>query len=238
MSYSIEHGKRVLTITDPEHKRFGRYVDSGELLLFLMSSASNNVSPRRYDWRVFASDDFSDWGGEIQMPTRVWELGAAADGGGIQPYNKCVSGLSYLKAWKLAAAKRAPMIGPDDSVLWAPDVAMNVGYAYDDASRKHWDERAAEFNAKGAAEFGKHDAEQLHAAFKRLFPDPIERGYNPTFLRTAAAVRDAVYLWINRSAIPFGFELRADEMRKPPQLTASNAHLCWRKGQPACAAGA
>ena len=100
MSYTIERGSRVLSLktADP---RFSPGIYE-ETLIFLHATADNNVHPRTYDWNVLATGQFSGWGGEIQVPSKIWELGEAADGGSIQPYGKFVSGLSYVKSWKQA----------------------------------------------------------------------------------------------------------------------------------------
>jgi hypothetical protein len=200
MSYTIERGKRVLALKT-EDKRFDPC--HGELILFVHASACNNVSPRTYDWNAIAHDHASEWGGNVIVPSTIWQCGADADGGSIKPWGKDVSGLAYVKAWKQAVKERRSIDG------WMPKASIWVGdnyFANDEA-----DARADDVNAKGAALFGgKYPAlygQPLFEAFKRLFPGTLKPGLETAYVHTREELLDAVYLFIHRKKLPVSFYL-------------------------------
>ena len=125
MSYSIEKGKRVLTFKTDD-ARFNCNV-FGEILLFVVACSDNNVYPRTYDWNVVATDHFSDWGKEIQLPARIWEAACGADGGSVKPYDRNISGIGYIKTWKQAVKERLPVFTPEGKTLWHPTVSIWAG---------------------------------------------------------------------------------------------------------------
>jgi hypothetical protein len=101
--------------------------------------------------------DYSMWNGEIMLPANIWQMGGYADGGDIKPWNKDISGTNYIEQWKKAVRDRKPITG------WTPQVFIWFGEKF----------TGQEINAQGAALFGKYEREELFAAFKRFFPDPL-----------------------------------------------------------------
>lgn len=215
MSYEIEKGKRVLVLNLEKTDYAGDYFKNsyGEWAVYLWAHDSNNVSPRRFEWRVVAVDQLTKWAGEIQLPTRIWEMGHAADGGTIQPYQRVCSGLNYVKAWKTAAKNRYPIFGEDGGMKWLPTIQLYTGGG----------SRAEEINTRGAAVFAEkrgYDADQLYAATKRLFPDPLRREYQSTVASDANRLADALYLYHNREELPFSISIESEPetyfLKNPP----------------------
>ena len=180
MSYEIERGKRVLSLKTADK----RLADRGEILLFAHACASNNVSPRTYDWSVCAIDTFRVWSGNIMLPLSIWNAGYAADGGSIKPWGKGVSGLTYVKAWKDAVVKRRPVDG------WKPLVSLYLSQEQVDQLNR------CETAGPGifAAYMNDDEAPIRHAAFKRLFSGVLHRGSVETYADTPEALLDAIYL--------------------------------------------
>ena len=203
MSYEIERGKRVLEIPNGLDPRFKGY--DGGTHLYLMSHDSNNVSPRRFDWRLIAVQSRSVWNGEIMLPHRIWEMGYDADGGSIKPWNKEVTGLNYVKAWKTTAAKPLVMF-EGDKLLWDQArvsiwTGMNVNDGFLDRLK-----------VEGIAMFKEcHNRKEIYEAYKRLFPEDLDRTWEGCILDTPAQMFDALYLWRNRENLPFSYGIKADE---------------------------
>lgn len=206
MSYTIERGKRVLELVTDD-QRFNPC--HGNTLVFAMAASCNNVSPRHYDWNVFATGHHRDWEGNILVPDEVWDLGRAADGGCIKPYGKDVSGLGYVKAWKAAVSKRISIVG------WTPRVSIWVGGGFGDESKV----QAQAINEQGAVLFGGDTkylkdtySVPLYEAFKRLFTRPLRgTGSEQEYVNTHEQLLDAVFLYQHRKQLPFSFYLTDSE---------------------------
>ncbi len=205
MGYSIERGKRVVSIPTDD-KRFSSYL--GDFCLYLTAAASNNVHPRTYAWEAIASANHSVWAGEVQLPSRIWSMASAADGGSIKPWGKDTSGVSYVKAWKRAAAERRPAIGADGGLLWAPAVYTYI--SRDAALAKVSREGPAAFCIGEEGDHWNRVRAELFAAAGRVgllenvdLPG-IDYSRRPT---DVATLLDAVHLWVNREYLPFGLYL-------------------------------
>src|ERR1051326_3460731 len=201
MSYTIERGKRVLTFKT-EDERFSCNI-SGEILLFVVACSDNNVYPRTYDWNFVGHGLFSDWANEIQLPAKLWEAAYSADGGGIKPYDRDISGIGYIKTWKQAVKQRFPAIAPDGRLLWHPTVSLWAGVC-DDTHKPN------EINSKGAALFSpkySHLRQKLYDSFKRLFPKPLDRSNTIRAVYSLESFHDAVFLYIHRRELPFNLYL-------------------------------
>ena len=203
MSYYIEKHKRVVTF--PFQPQPGMGYHASEVMIFLTAGSCNNVSPRTYDWDVCAIREFSEWSGEIQLPSAIWQSAHDADGGGIKPGGRDCSGTAYIRQWKQAVTERYPCVR-DGTLLWHPRVSA---WHWKDSSGdlKH---EPAEINEQGADLFSpkyKHLRAPLHAAFKRLFEKPLSGSNTSTHLYSLEAMNDAVFLWMNREHLPTSFHL-------------------------------
>jgi len=195
MSYSIERGKRVLTFKTDD-QRFNCNV-FGENLLFVVACSDNNVYPRTYDWNVVATDHFSEWAKEIQLPVRIWEAACGTDGGSIKPYDRNISGIGYIKTWKQAVKERFPVLTPEGKPLWHPTVSIWAGID---------DKQQEAINRQGVELFSprwKHLRQPLYDAFKRLFPGPLRVSNTTCRVYDAGRFLDAVFLFQNREDLPF-----------------------------------
>lgn len=219
MSYSIEKTKRVLVIPNNLAKAAG-YGDSDlySTLLFVHATACNNVFPRTYDWGAVGCIGYSRWQGEIMLPEEIWECGRHADGGNIKCYGRSdVTGTTYVKQWKKAAACARSIITEDGRALWFPKLSI---------CQKNWHRSAKPIDATldgfvaayakaddlDVAELSSYCIERvalLYGSFKRLFPD----GVGPTGTReqlrcgSLTDLLDAVRLYRNRKMLPFGMWL-------------------------------
>lgn len=200
MSYSIEHGKRVL-ILKTDDRRFDQYGGRGTAF-YVHATADNNVTPRRYDWSAVAHDDHREWAGEVQMPALIWEMGAAADGGSIKPWGKDVSGIGYLQGWKKAAKAAQPIDG------WRPTVSIWLAYGGQEGQ-----DLADRLNRAGPEAFSSYDhlRQPVYDALKRLFPRPFEGGNTRKRVETEAELLDALFLFKRRHDLPFSLYLVDDE---------------------------
>jgi len=198
MSYTIERGKRVLELTTDD-KRFQPFL--GTTLVYVMAASSNNVSPRHYDWEACAIAHHSEWGKEIQVPQKIWQMGYWADGGSIKPWDRQVTGLNYVKAWKQAVKERRPIDG------WTPRVSIWVN-----------PDHAKAINDTGKEAFAhesvaKDTQAELYDAFKRLFPEPFVISDKRWAANLWACVTnheqllDAVFLYDRKEYLPFGLHL-------------------------------
>ncbi len=197
MSYTIERGKRVLSLKTDD-KRFSPTM--GDALFFVASSSCNNVSPRHYDWSVLATGHHRDWQGNVLVPSAIWRAGEAADGGEIKPWGKETSGLSYVKAWKDAVKHATPVDG------WTPRVS--VWFNDHDPATVH---ASAELFGGKYARFDKSYGEAMYAAFKRLFPTATRSGNQSEYADTPEKLLDALYLFMHRAELPFSIYLTDTE---------------------------
>jgi hypothetical protein len=205
VSYDIERAKRVLSVRDPM-KRLGY---SGEVLLFAISRACNNVSPRTYDWSVVATDTRHSWNDEIMLPRVLWEYAYIADGGGIKPDNRNVSGTAYIRQWKKAAENPTPVLDEAGELLWRPRVTVWAG-GYGEEGHV----AAKVLNDGGPEAFGaaQYQRQERYDAFKRLFPD-VSPCSNSRRVSTLDELYDAVFLFQRRDELPkdCSFHLGDDE---------------------------
>lgn len=196
MSYDIEHGKRVLVIPENADERFNCW----DHWVFAACTACNNVTPRTFTWHVVAVGAGSHWNGEAMLPGRIWEMGASADGGSIKPWDKDVTGLSYLKSWKNAVKEAKPILDGENP-LWKPKVTLYTNY------------RELKVNeiATTPEMFKGYNKAKIHEAFMRLFPKPISHTWEEAYVATKADLLDAIYLWQNRENLPYSLYLESDE---------------------------
>jgi hypothetical protein len=198
MSYTIEKAKRVVVINAKDDSRFSPF---NQLLVFAAASADNNVYPREYDWHVVAVDHFSDWGGEIQLPCRLWECAHAADGGGIKPHGRETTGIAYIKAWKQAVKDRYPALDAKGNACWHPTYTLwgAIPETPEDLQRIN--------DPDAFSPRYKHLREPLYRAFCNLFPNRIESNHAYGIAYRTSDLFDALFLYQNREHMPFNFYL-------------------------------
>lgn len=202
MSYEIEHGKRVLSLKTQDKRLRGVY---DETLVYVVAWASNNVHPRHFDWHVIAIDSFSQWNGEFMLPTKIWELGEAADGGSIKPWDKNVTGIGYVRSWKRAVAERTPIDG------WTPHVTAYV-HGYGEVAKQS----LQKIRDGGVGCFGDGNTcddwrWEAFDAYRRLFPSGLKHDSTTVDVSTEAQLLDAMYLYKSKSLLPFAFYIEDRE---------------------------
>lgn len=138
MSYTIVRKRRVIILDATGHEAFRVFP---HIAIFMQQSSCNNVSPRTYEWTAIGRTCDSDkapnsWGGEIELPQRIWDAACAADMGSVKPYDRDISGVEYIRSWKKAA--QTPLRVDLANLRWFPELSI---YAFDkcDATRFHDD---------------------------------------------------------------------------------------------------
>lgn len=200
MSYDIERGKRVLTIPKDSDKRFNCWDHN----VYLWCSACSNVHPQRFAWSVVAVGSSSEWGGEIMLPLKMWEMAHYADGGGIKPNNRDVSGVAYIKAWKEAAKQAKSVFDADGQPLWRPQVNLFLGL-------NNYPEIDAMADQGIEAFKPAYNRAEIFETFKRLFPEKLRGSWESSYVVTRENLLDAVFLWQHREYLPFACSLENSE---------------------------
>lgn len=207
MSYGIVKGRRVVVIPDPDNRLGAHY--QAERLLFVWQAASNNVSPRTFDWNPIAFDYFSDWGGEVQLPSKLWQMGSEVDGGMLQPHNRAGKGVAWIATWKRAVRDRRPAVDAAGELLWRPRICPYFGTKEKAAALNQFGVGA--FDTKGHESWAERD-EKLYAAFLRLWPEPVTGEYfdDKRRVETPADLVDACLLYQWSERLPFGLTFADD----------------------------
>ena len=206
MSHLIEQGKRCVALFTDDPRLDGLPGRRGTVLAYLHAVASNNVRPRRFDWRLLAVERFGHWNGQVMLPETIWRLGHEADGGLVQPRGRPVSGLGYVREWKRAAER--PLPAAHASARLGLEVRLWLGSGDVGRERRAEHERLLHARPEFCVDFAARDAggrePELHAAYQRLFGEgAVDRGDEIAATTSTGRDRlaDALFLFRHRDVL-------------------------------------